>query len=105
MNKKSKFQLEKLTKETFTGTQVGVLLEDIDHKLSFIGESYNGVVERMDMVENRMNSMETKMDRMGVKLDATFEAVGDIKSELSVMKEKNNDLDQRIVVLEKRATV
>ena len=89
--KKEDFKLKQSTKDMFTGTQVATLLEDVDHKLEFIGE--------------KVVSMESRLDRMETKLDATFEAVRDIKSELSVMKEKDIELDRRIVVLEKRATV
>jgi len=86
-----KLQLDKLAKEAFTGTQVGVLLEDIDQKLGFIGE--------------KVGSIETRLDRVETKLDATFEAVADIKIEFTGLKEKDDELDRRVIVLEKKVAI
>ena len=103
--KKEDFKLKQSTKDMFTGTQVGALLEDVDHKLEFIGEKVLSIEGKMDTMEGRMDRMEVKIDAMETKLDATFEAVGDIKIELTGLRKKDEDLDRRVVVLEKRAVI
>ena len=117
--KKEDFKLKQSTKDMFTGTQVGALLEDVDHKLEFIGEKVLSMETKMDTMEGKMDTMEGRMDRMEIKmdvmetkldvmetkLDATFEAVGDIKLELTGIQKKDKELDRRVVVLEKRAVI
>ena len=119
MSKKRKIQLDQLTKETFTGTQVGVLLEDIDAKLRMVSESYGLVTERLSKIEKgqetaveRLDNLEvgqigiiSKLDKMETKLDATFEAVGDVKVEITGMREKDEELNRRVIVLEKRVAI
>lgn len=40
---KTKSQLSSKVKRIFTGTEVGVLLEDIDHKLGYVVDGQKGL--------------------------------------------------------------
>mgnify|MGYP001560183329 CR=1 FL=1 len=72
MIKNKKTNLDELAKETFSGTQVGVLIEQFSGEVKVLAEG--------------ISTLSSKMDRMESKLDATFEAVGDIKMELRMCK-------------------
>ena len=100
-----KIDLDKLSKETLTGTQVGALIESFDYKLSSVAEGVSMLSNKFDKLAQSQEELVERMERVEVKLDATFEAVGDIKIELTGLREKDEDLDRRVVVLEKRAVI
>lgn len=95
MTKNKKVDLDKLVKETYTGTQVGFLIENFDYKLGVTIEAF----------DHKLDVITEKIDKIESKLDATFEAVGDIKVDLTVMKDKEKELNRRVIVLEKRAVI
>ncbi len=70
--KKQAGQLEESTKRLFTGTEVGVLLEDIDKKLGILAEGQGSLIKRINKIES--------------KLDATFEMVGEMKIDITMTK-------------------
>jgi archaellum component FlaC len=69
MTRKAKSQLHPKVKQLFTGTEVGALLEDIDHKLGSVIDGQKGLGERMDTLEGGMNGLEKRMTRLEVKVD------------------------------------
>ena len=99
---KPESQLNPKTKKLFTETEVGILLEDIDHKLGAIAEGQTGLVGRMDRFEGRMMRLEGKVDTL-------TDTVGEMKLELTDVNEKLDrkadrsqvtQLDRRVTVLE-----
>ena len=103
MNKK--IDPDKLSKEIFTGTQVGALIESFDYKLSSVAEGVSMLSNKFDKLTQSQEELVERMERVEVKLDATFEAVGDIKIELTGLREKDAELDRRVIVLEKRVAI
>jgi hypothetical protein len=49
MSKKQKSQLNPEVKRLFTGTEVGALLEDVDHKLGTIIEGQQTIERKLDI--------------------------------------------------------
>ena len=108
MSKKTNLQLKDSTKRLFTGSEVGVMLEDIDHKLGNIAEGYLMLNDKVDKLTDsheklswKVDRMEVKLDAVATKLDATFEMVGEIKLEITENKHNVAQHNKRITSLEK----
>ena len=88
-----KSQLNPKVKKDFTETEVGALIEDIDHKLGSLVEGQTTLGGRMGRLEKRM--------------EVLTDTVGGIKVELTVV---NNKLDRKadrsqVTQLDRRVTV
>ena len=90
MIKKEVSQLKDSTKKIFTGSEMGALLEDIDHKLGNISEGYLMLNDKVDKLTDSHKELSQKVDRMEVKLDATFEMVGIIKIDITGNKHNHS---------------
>ena len=71
---KLKSQLKPEVKKLFTGTEVGTLLEDVDHKLGTIIEGQQVIDRKLDVfaknhyhLEQRVTHSEIRLDTIGAK--------------------------------------
>lgn len=91
MIKNKKVDLNKLAKETFSGTQVGVLIEQFSGEVQSLAEG--------------ISTLSVQIDRMEVKLDATFEAVGEIKVEVTGIRDDLDKTKNRVLILENKVAI
>ena|SRR3989344_8889051 len=95
-------QLDPEAVKTFSESEVGTLLENIDDKLDFLIEGQTGLVGRADRLDSGMTRLEMKVDTL-------TDTVGEMKVELTEVNEKLdykvdrpqfNKLEKRVVLLE-----
>lgn len=67
---KTKSQLNPEVKRLFTGTEVGALLEDVDHKLGTIIEGQQTIERKIDTLSKNHRELEHRVTRSEIRLDA-----------------------------------
>ncbi|MDD3486757.1 MAG: hypothetical protein PHF35_00020 [Candidatus Moranbacteria bacterium] len=65
----TKSERKKIIKETFSGTQVGMILEDMQDGIKLIGEQHGHIVKKIDNMENRFDKLEDRFDKLENRFD------------------------------------
>jgi chromosome segregation ATPase len=69
----------------------GVLLEDINGKLSLLLEGYRGLDTRIGKLEERIEILEEKIDRLEVRLDNIEERLDNLERKFEVFRIETNE--------------
>ena len=100
----TKAQRKKAIEETFTGTQVGMILEDVRDDFKVIAEQHtdimkkiNGLEDKFGSLDDKVGSLEGKLDKFVIETRDNFKAVFDylsrIEDDFVALKEKVEKLD------------
>lgn len=100
MPTKNKLKLSKEVRRVFTGTEVGVLIEDFTSQIQLVAEDVSGLYGKFD-------SLEVKVDRMGENLESVKLDVEVIKMDIEFIKHefKNKVARDEFIVLERRVAL
>jgi len=92
-----------IKKKTNKNLEVGVLLEDVNHKLDLVIEQVSDISD----IKNKVDSLETKVDNLETKVDNLTENMDIVKTGLEFVKnslKKKVDTDE-FTALEHRVTL
>ena len=105
--RKPKLELSKKVKEVFTGSEVGVLVEDFTSQVKLVAEGVSGLNDKFDNLETKADRLETKVDRLDVKVDKIETDVEVIKVDIEFIKHELRSRVSRdeFIVLEHRVTL
>ncbi|MCX6766429.1 MAG: hypothetical protein NT170_01435 [Candidatus Moranbacteria bacterium] len=88
-----------MIKETFTGTQVGMVLEDVRDDFKVIAEQHTDIMKKIGGLDDKVGSLEGKLDNFIVETRDNFKAVFDylsrIEDDFVALKEKVEELDAK----------
>lgn len=96
-------------KKIFSGTEVGVLIEDFDKKLDVVAEGVLTLDRKVDGLAERMDGLEDRLDKIDVKIALINEEVVEIKARLDRIENgidkiadtgRLEDIEKRIAKLE-----
>ena len=62
---------------------MGIMSEDIQHKLDIVVEGHQMLSEKIDRLDGRMDGLDGRMDRLEVRLDRVESKVDDVAADLS----------------------
>lgn len=87
----TKTQRKKLIEKTFTGTQVGMLLEDMQDGIKMIGEQHGELMKRIDGLDGKLDSfiVETRDN-----FKAVFEHLSHIEDDFIFLRKRVDRLDE-----------
>jgi len=92
-----KAQRKKIIEETFTGTQVGMVLEDVRDDFKVIAEQHTDIMKKISGLEDKVGSLNSKLDNFSVETGANFKAVFDylsrIEKDFLSLRKKVDKLD------------
>ncbi|MDI6778065.1 MAG: hypothetical protein QMD77_02635 [Patescibacteria group bacterium] len=105
----TKAQREKFIKKTFSGTEVGVLVERFEDQVKLVGEQHGDVVKKIDNLnislsgkienlDNKFNGLDNKLDDFIAETRANFKLV---MEQLSRIEDDFLNLRKRIEKLDK----
>ena len=92
MTTKNKLKSGKEVSKVFTGTEVGVLLEHIDDKVTLIAEQYGDL-------KNGQKEMHKQIDTLNKRVDYIADTVGVLKEDVSVLKEDVGVLKEDVATI------
>lgn len=89
----------------FSGTEVGVLVEEFTSQVKFVGENVMELGKRMDKMDSKMDKMDSRMDRMENNIEIIKMDMEIIKHELKnkIGRDEFAILEHRVALLESRA--
>lgn len=78
----AKAQRKKIIKEMLTGTQVGMILEDVRDDFKVIAEQHTDIIKKINGLEDRVESLDSKFNSFIIETRANFKAVFDYLSRI-----------------------
>ncbi len=93
----TKAERKKFIKDTFSVTEVGVLIEDMQNGIQVIGEQYGDLKKGIKEIKSELGEFKDEMGEFRNETKANFKAVFDylsrIKDDFVALKEKVEKLD------------
>ena len=101
---RNKLQTSKKTRDTFSGTEVGTLIEDFTSQVKLVAEGVSGLNDRFDGLEAKMDNLEVKVDRIEADVEVIKMDIEIIKHDLKnkVSRDEFAVLERRVALLESR---
>lgn len=85
----TKSERKKFIKDTFSATEVGVLIEDMQNGIQVIGEQHGEIIKKIE-------SMDSKLDKFVIETRDNFKAVFDIEKKLEEYKKQQTMLSVKM---------
>lgn len=93
----TKAERKKFIKDTFSATEVGVLIEDMQNGIQIIGEQYSDLKKEIKEIKGDLGEFKDEMGEFRNETKANFKAVFDylsrIEDDFVALKEKVEKLD------------
>ena len=93
----TKAERKKFIKDTFSATEVGVLIEDMQNGIQVIGEQYGDLKKGIKEIKSELGEFKDEMGEFRNETKANFKAVFDylsrIEDDFVALKEKVEKLD------------
>ena len=93
----TKAERKKFIKDTFSATEVGVLIEDMQNGIQVIGEQYGDLKKEIKEIKGDLGEFKDEMGEFRNETKANFKAVFDylsrIEDDFVALKEKVEKLD------------
>ena len=93
----TKAEIKKFIKDTFSATEVGVLIEDMQNGIQVIGEQYGDLKKEIKGIKSELGEFKDEMGEFRNETKAYFKAVFDylsrIEDDFVALKEKVKKLD------------
>ncbi len=88
---------KKFIKETFSATEVGVLIEDMQNGIKVIGEQHGDIIKKIDGIKDELREFKGEMNEFKGEMKANFKTVFEylsrIEDDFIVLKKKVEKLD------------
>lgn len=98
-------QLDSKIVKTFTETEVGSLLENIDEKFDFLVEGQKTLDNRIGRVGTKVDVLGTKVDVLETKVEVLTDTVGEMKVQLTDINDKLDRKEDKSVVRQLNARI
>lgn len=93
--------------DQFSGTDVGVLIEEFTSQIKFIGEGLLGLNKKVDMLEVKVDKLGFRLDKIEIRLNKIEGDIEVIKMDIEIIKHdlKNEISRDEFIVLERRVAL
>ena len=107
MPTKNKIKLNKNATRLFSGTEVGVLIEDLTFQIQIVAEGVSGLNDKTDSLSAKVDNLEVKVDNLEVKMDKIQSDTEIIKMDMETIKHdlKNKISRDEFAILERRVAL
>ena len=93
----TKAERKKFIKNTFSATEVGVLIEDMQNGIQVIGEQHGDIIKKIDDIKDELCEFKGEMSEFKSEMKANFKAVFEylsrIEDDFIALRKKVEKLD------------
>ena len=93
----TKTERKKFIKNTFSATEVGVLIEDMQNGIQVIGEQHGDIIKKIDDIKDELCEFKGEMSEFKSEMKANFKAVFEylsrIEDDFIALRKKVEKLD------------
>lgn len=85
---------------TFTGTQVGTILEDIQSQFMAFGEGQQILSDNVDKLDKKADKLDSKVDRLDIRLNNVENKVDKLDTRLNNVESNLKTINSRLTRIE-----
>jgi chaperonin cofactor prefoldin len=82
--------------DVFTGTQVGVLVEDLRSQFRSFNEKIDIIDNRLDTLDKKFDILDTKVDTLDIKVSILGKRVDSLDKKVDSLDKKVDSLDKKV---------